>query len=701
MLVSYAGVNLPKCSVEHRAILETRFRADSFRLWDRAELSARRDHWTFAGSKLNDRPITFDSIYWPTGAMRWAQAHFLVTETQLDQIREATTFGGSSTAATLSWGGEEDPLTAEMYMLPAVPISQVSADLPRRLYLLTLVDERYFWWYYKADIDIDEPCDETWPELFTAVGSALGITITTDGIESAYLKPCHELSNHNDPLPQQLDAMAYSVGQRIVRKLDGTVTSQGYANAKAANDELAAHTDWNRTSGHLFALPSGNAAEAQPGDVSLMVPAAVVVSFPRRCSGWYDKEVSLASLALVGFTGVEGFIGQKCFHDTAVASGTGTPTNQAQLDALATLHATDWYRWQTGRVAAVYSCLRDVTPHGLIDSVEWVNDDTGIYTVVRRPPFDDKAEELLHCGSAGCSPDCPKEICGRAEVKALTEGCIEGDPSGGRGSHLDWATTCTIRAYPPSLPSQNWSYGNADRIGWGRAEIKALTGGCIDAEVDSWSLRKNSTGTVYTRQQLNLIEGSGITITVADDSTTPEVDVTIAATGATGIQILVKAYDDSAQVVTAGTDAYLDLDSEEGDTHTFRPGDDNKEITFASGGTGWYLVSISAEADVTFSSAQVTPEEVKLEGHLNGTVVRGLANCKYIQKAATPEDGTGTGTLSHEIDHVCLEATHLMNVTDTAHRFKVKGFASASLDTTFSAVVVSIVKVNRTGLVAA
>jgi hypothetical protein len=47
-------------------------------------------------------------------------------------------------------------------------------------------------------------------------------------------------------------------------------------------------------------------------------------------------------------------------------------------------------------------------------------------------------------------------------------------------------------------------------------------------------VRKNSTGTDFARQRLNLIEGSGITLTVADDSTNAEVDVTVTAT-ATGL----------------------------------------------------------------------------------------------------------------------------------------------------------------------
>jgi hypothetical protein len=42
-------------------------------------------------------------------------------------------------------------------------------------------------------------------------------------------------------------------------------------------------------------------------------------------------------------------------------------------------------------------------------------------------------------------------------------------------------------------------------------------------------VRKNSTGSDFRRRRLNFVEGSNITLTVADDSTDNEVDVTIAA----------------------------------------------------------------------------------------------------------------------------------------------------------------------------
>jgi hypothetical protein len=62
--------------------------------------------------------------------------------------------------------------------------------------------------------------------------------------------------------------------------------------------------------------------------------------------------------------------------------------------------------------------------------------------------------------------------------------------------------------------------------------IQTLTGNLL--AVARVGVRKNSTGSVFERRRLNLIEGSGVTLTVADDSGNEEVDITIAAAGGGG-----------------------------------------------------------------------------------------------------------------------------------------------------------------------
>lgn len=66
----------------------------------------------------------------------------------------------------------------------------------------------------------------------------------------------------------------------------------------------------------------------------------------------------------------------------------------------------------------------------------------------------------------------------------------------------------------------------------------AVTSAKITGPLDAQArvgVRKNSGGSTHTRRRVNLIEGSGITIAIADDSSDEEVDITInAATGGGG-----------------------------------------------------------------------------------------------------------------------------------------------------------------------
>jgi hypothetical protein len=57
--------------------------------------------------------------------------------------------------------------------------------------------------------------------------------------------------------------------------------------------------------------------------------------------------------------------------------------------------------------------------------------------------------------------------------------------------------------------------------------VDALAGMLADAQLTS--VRRNSAAPVYTRQQLNFIEGANVTIGIADDAVNEEVDITIAA----------------------------------------------------------------------------------------------------------------------------------------------------------------------------
>jgi hypothetical protein len=74
-------------------------------------------------------------------------------------------------------------------------------------------------------------------------------------------------------------------------------------------------------------------------------------------------------------------------------------------------------------------------------------------------------------------------------------------------------------------------------------------------------VRKNSADPTYERRRLNFIEGSGVTITVADDSGNEEVDITIDATGSS-----VAAWKEPVRAASTGSNVDISTDLENGDS---------------------------------------------------------------------------------------------------------------------------------------
>jgi hypothetical protein len=129
-------------------------------------------------------------------------------------------------------------------------IIAASPALP--LFLLPLCDERQRWWdcaptpisftpyapypapYPQAgtSIDVVEGVT-TWTDLYTAIAAALGITLTVDPVNDAYLFPGNGLTSHYQYLPLLLDLVASSCGQRIVRNLDGTFNAYNASTAQS------------------------------------------------------------------------------------------------------------------------------------------------------------------------------------------------------------------------------------------------------------------------------------------------------------------------------------------------------------------------------------------------------------------------------------------------------------------------------------
>lgn len=148
-------------------------------------------------------------------------------------------------------------------------------------------------------------------------------------------------------------------------------------------------------------------------DLSALVPNTFRVVFPRTLDGIpqdsvYIVDTTLSSLALsqypVGFTGHSGVktVRSSCTAVFTTAGG-GTPTNDSELNALATQLATDWYIWQLGRSDIVYADIVPYTPTGYADTIEWSYDHDTATTRVQRKPWREMESTLPHYSVAGSS----------------------------------------------------------------------------------------------------------------------------------------------------------------------------------------------------------------------------------------------------------------------------------------------------------
>ena len=198
-----------------------------------------------------NRPFKINSFYMPWGASRWGYA-FLLVDGKMSAAIDDQNSAGNSLPFTID-DGVGNSITTNLFALPSVPISQilnVSPQLP--LYLLPLCDERQRWWevlgapvsftpyptYPDPDPAISTTLDvvegtTTWIDLYDSLATALGIALTVDSISPYYVFPSQGIRRQYQYLPELLDLVAASVGQRIVRNLDGTYNAYNASTAKS------------------------------------------------------------------------------------------------------------------------------------------------------------------------------------------------------------------------------------------------------------------------------------------------------------------------------------------------------------------------------------------------------------------------------------------------------------------------------------
>lgn len=237
-------------------------------------------------------PPRLNTLYWPTGATRWSTFLGLVNTSRKDEIIEAVggIRGTTNDPAQLVIGdsafdGEpaEDGFSAdernrvvlstEMYLLPPRPIS-VPDLADETLWLIPLVDERYFWQYrFTEDFS-----PETWNAAFDGLETALDTSLlySDPAIPEEYGEPTDESEWKYAAAPLVVDAVSAAVGRRFVRNvigenrvLDADSSDERHTKNLAVGQEEPGFAEYNLIAG-------GDFSDEMPRAI---VPASLVITF--------------------------------------------------------------------------------------------------------------------------------------------------------------------------------------------------------------------------------------------------------------------------------------------------------------------------------------------------------------------------------------------------------------------------------------
>lgn len=380
----------------------------------------------FEQTNYNIDHVVTDRLYWPWGASRFAHAHVVVDGDTLNAIRVQAYANQQFQPLPFEMddGAYDTGIATDLWMLPARPLS-TAAPGGNALWLLSLVDDRYFWWETSLQYDVTEGIT-TWLQLYAAIGVALGLTISADPINSAYGRPTQEYTVAYRQLPCMLDAVAWSVGQRIVRALDGSVYAQNALTAISSQKTQEALYANRKRRGGVFALNA-----SQVNDLSALVPEAIDVVYQsdgigRPDNGNYPVTATLATLLLGQFPQpqISGQPWTKVLHRYESAAFPG-PSNVTALVSLTNQFATDWYRWQLAMMDRWHVGTVPWNPEGLND-IEWRVMNSEVLTHVKRGVFNPQEDLLFLPASASSSADCEHfytDCIGGALIRYVRDNC--------------------------------------------------------------------------------------------------------------------------------------------------------------------------------------------------------------------------------------------------------------------------------------
>jgi len=302
-----------------------------------------------------------NTLYWPTGATRWARGFFLATGASKEKI-VAQAHAAGNVPLKLTMGEDGMYVQTNMYLLPPRVVAR-QANAAEALWILPLVDVRY-WWQNRSTDDLEVTTSTTWASLFSTLATKLGTSVSMTAPIAAYLQPDPiEFTRRYENAAAMLDAAALSVGKRIVRHLDGTVRALSAEESAIIHDRTNFRGTWQQICGGGDSLPKGS------------LPATVVTSFRK----WRDyallargRVYTESQNAPVGTIVAAGT--KRTIHSTAFANCTdsdSSPSNTSELNALAVVIGNDAFAWMSRTHDYTFAGVKPWYPSGFDDAVEF------------------------------------------------------------------------------------------------------------------------------------------------------------------------------------------------------------------------------------------------------------------------------------------------------------------------------------------
>ncbi len=340
-----------------------------------------------------------NTLYWPTGATRWARGYFMATGLQLPAIIKKSS--SYSTAVDLKIANIDGTsgLTIKVFVLPPRPIAVPGSTAVSNLYLIPVVDERYFWNHQYGIVDLSGDPAVTWSELFDDLMTNSGASAANSGSiapEDAYLVPDKiELQRRYENVALLLDAVCLSTGYRFVTKFDGKHTPEKPADSQAIIDDRNDTTFESIAGGQAF---------------SSFAAAATLTTFnkykhgrPLESRDVYTKSVALSVSGIKSRAGTVHVVQSSLLADYS----TGSLGNGSACDDLATQIEADYAAWAKNSYDTTIAGVSDsLIPCGHDDSIlitfgaQRYNDEKGEYeyeatTRVKSYPLNFGVEQQL------------------------------------------------------------------------------------------------------------------------------------------------------------------------------------------------------------------------------------------------------------------------------------------------------------------